>query len=110
MGKGPKQVAAKAAARVNAAVRNHEQPPTADDVSSAETAIASAAPVAADARGESPRDQDHGVVPQEELIYSGESDGGSDSTRSPRSPESRGATEYEPTNRTQAGSQAYGHY
>ena len=88
MGKGPKQVAAnaaaKAAARVNAAVRNNEQPPTADDVSSAKPAIASAALVAADARGESPRDQDHGVVPQEELIYSGESDGGSDSKKSPR--------------------------
>ena len=96
MGKGPKNVAAKAAAkaaaRVNAPVRENEQPPTTDDVSSAEPAITFAALVAADARGESPRDQDHGVVPQEELIYSGESDGGSDSKRLPRSPESHGAT------------------
>ena len=74
MGKGPKQVAAnaaaKAAARVNAAVCNHEQPPTADDVSSAEPAIASAALVAADARGESPRDQGHGVVPEYSILGS----------------------------------------
>ena len=87
MVKGPKQVAAKAAAkaaaRVDATVRDNEQPPTADDVSSAEHAITSAALVAADVRGESPRNQDHGVVPQEELIYSGGSDGGSDSKKSP---------------------------
>ena len=72
MGKVPKQVATKAAAkadaRVNAAVRNNEQLPTAEEVSSAEPAIVPAAPVAADARGESPRGHDHGVVPQEKLI------------------------------------------
>ena len=60
MGKGPKKIAVnaavKAAARVNAAVRIDEQPPTADDVSSAEPAIASVALAAADAGGESPRD------------------------------------------------------
>ena len=72
MGKEPKQVAAKAAAkaavRVNAAVRENEQPPTADDFSSAEPAITSAALVAVEARGELPRAQHHGVVPVEELI------------------------------------------
>ena len=74
------------------------QPLAADDASSASAATLPAAPVAADARGESLRANDDGS--QVELIYSGESDIGSDSKKTSRSPESIVAAEYEPTNRT----------
>uniref|UniRef100_M4BUR1 Uncharacterized protein n=1 Tax=Hyaloperonospora arabidopsidis (strain Emoy2) TaxID=559515 RepID=M4BUR1_HYAAE len=83
----------KAAARVNAAVLDNAQHLAANDASSA----AAAKPVAADARSESLRANDDGS--QVELIYSGESDGGSDSKKTSRSPESILAAEYEPTNR-----------
>ena len=48
----------KAAARVNAAVLEDAQPLAADDASSAAAATLPAAPVAADARGDSPRAND----------------------------------------------------
>ena len=96
--------------RVNATVRYSEQPSTADDVFSADPATVPAELVAADPRGDSPRANDHGVFSQEEYIHSGDSDGGSDSKKSPRSPESQGATEKGPINRNWAGSQSYGHY
>ena len=54
------KVAEKAAARVNAAVRGSPQPRAPDDVSSAASSTLPAAPVAADARGESPRANDDG--------------------------------------------------
>ena len=97
------KAAEKAAARDNAAVLNDAQPLAADDTSPA----AAVAPVAADARRESPRANDDGS--QMELVYLRESDGGSDSKKTPRSPESILAAEYEPT-RTRAGSQTHGHY
>ena len=78
----------------------------ADDASSAAAATLPTAPVAADARGESPRANDDGS--QVELIYLGESDGGFDSKKTPESPEYTMAAEYEPTIRTRAGSQAHG--
>ena len=97
------KAAEKAAARVNAAALDDALSLAADDASSAATATLSTAPVAADARGGSPRANDDGS--QVELINSGESDGGSDSKKTPRSPESIVAVEYEPTNKTRAGSQ-----
>ena len=53
----------------------------ADDASSAAAATLPEESIAADARGESPRANDDGS--QVELIYSGESDGESDSKRTP---------------------------
>ena len=75
------KAAEKAAARVNAAALEDAQPLAADDASSAVSATLPAAPVAADARVESPRANDDGS--HVELIYSGESDGESDSKRTP---------------------------
>ena len=76
------KAAGKAAARVNAAAPDYAQPLAADEASSAAAATFPAAPVAADASGESPRANDDGS--QVELIYLGESDGGSDSKKTPR--------------------------
>ena len=71
MANNPMQIAAKAAvkaaARVNVAVRYSSQPRVTDDVSSAAFPTLPAAPVAAYARGESPRANDDGS--QVELIY-----------------------------------------
>ena len=50
----------RAAARVNAAVLDDAQPLAADEASSAAAATFPAAPVAADASGESPRANDDG--------------------------------------------------
>ena len=54
------KAAEKAATRVNAAVLDDAQPLAADDASSAAAATLPTAPVAADARGESPRANDDG--------------------------------------------------
>ena len=54
------KAAEKADARVNAAALDDAQPLAADDTSSSDTATLPAAPVAADARGESPRANDDG--------------------------------------------------
>ena len=74
------KAAEKAAARVNAAVHDSSQPRAAEDVLSA---TSSTLP---EARGDSPRANDDGS--QMELIYSGESEGGSGSKKTSRSPES----------------------
>ena len=82
------KAAEKAAARVNAAALDDALSLAADDASSTAAATLPAAPVAADARGESPHANDDGS--QVDLINSGKSDGGSDSKKTPRSPESIG--------------------
>ena len=80
------KTAEKAAARVNAADLDDAQPLAADDASSVAASTLPAAPVSADKRGESPHANDDGS--QVELIYSGESEGGSGSKKTSRSPES----------------------
>uniref|UniRef100_A0AAV1T5I1 Uncharacterized protein n=1 Tax=Peronospora matthiolae TaxID=2874970 RepID=A0AAV1T5I1_9STRA len=87
-----------AAACVNAAAPDYAQPLAADDASFATSATPPAAPVAAQASGESPRANDDDS--QVELIYSGESEGGSNSKKTPTSPKSIGEAEYELVNRT----------
>ena len=65
------KAAEQVAARVNAAARDSSQPRASDDASSAVSLTLPAAPVAADARGESPRANDEGS--QVQLICSGKS-------------------------------------
>ena len=78
------RAAEKAAERVNAADLDDAQPLAADDALSAAAATLPAAPVAADARGGSPRAKVDGS--QADVIYSGESGGGYDSKRAPTLP------------------------
>ena len=82
--------------RVNTAARDNSQPRTADDSLSGAASSQPAAPLSSGARVEPQRADDDGF--QVELIYSGESDGGYDSKKTPKSPGSPGATEYEPPN------------
>uniref|UniRef100_M4B851 Uncharacterized protein n=1 Tax=Hyaloperonospora arabidopsidis (strain Emoy2) TaxID=559515 RepID=M4B851_HYAAE len=76
------KAAEKAAARVNGTARDNSQPRAADDTSSAAPSPQLSTPVAAGA----PRAAADGF--QVELIYSGESDGGFNSKKTPRSPKS----------------------
>uniref|UniRef100_A0AAV1T1Y3 Uncharacterized protein n=1 Tax=Peronospora matthiolae TaxID=2874970 RepID=A0AAV1T1Y3_9STRA len=78
------KAAEKAAARDSTATLDNAQSFAADDASSAVAATLSAAPVAAEARGGSPRANDD--FSRMELIYSGEWDGKSDSTKTSSSP------------------------
>uniref|UniRef100_A0AAV1UYU6 Uncharacterized protein n=1 Tax=Peronospora matthiolae TaxID=2874970 RepID=A0AAV1UYU6_9STRA len=73
----------KESARVDAAALDEAQFFAVDDVSSAAIATLPAEPVAADVHDVSPRASDDNSFPVE-LIYSGESDGGSVSKETPR--------------------------
>uniref|UniRef100_A0AAV1U4P3 Uncharacterized protein n=1 Tax=Peronospora matthiolae TaxID=2874970 RepID=A0AAV1U4P3_9STRA len=95
------EAAEKAAKRVIAA--------SLDDALSTAALTLSAAPVAAVACGVSPRAIDVNGS-QVELFFSGESDGGPDSKKTPRSFKSQSVTEYWPTNWTRAGCQAHYDY
>ena len=88
--------AKKAAARMNAAASSSSQVHSTDDMSSVGQSPQPAALVAAGACGDAPHAYDGSPV---ELIYSGESDCGSDSKRTARSPVSQKAAEYEPSSK-----------
>ncbi|CAI5733744.1 unnamed protein product [Peronospora destructor] len=102
----PMRSAAKAAEK--AAVSDSSQAHAADDTSPAARSPQPAAPVAAGARGDSPRANDGFPL---ELIYSGESDGASDSGKTVRLPESLAAADYEPSSKkARSNSKTHGSY
>ena len=124
------KAAANAAARVHAAASESALASPADDSSSAaisspaasaaagargspraEASSPPAASIAAGARGSVPRADNDDDGSHVELIYSGESDGVSDSKKTPTPPGSAGATEYEPSRkRARHTGQTHGFY
>ena len=88
------KAAKEAAAHLRTAGDATSQQQVADDTSSAAVSSRPAAPIAAGARGTSPRADDSSPL---EPIYSCESDGESDSKKTARSPGSPVATKLEPS-------------